>query len=130
MVGPYDRIDMWLDRHLPEWNTSSKPLNSRGISQFALSLLWFFVASGLALFFSLLLFGSIHVDFRNTHLRLVAWIARSLAIFGSALAVFTFGYVVHSGKIWLRAGRNSEPESRDPKHPLTHDTSLPRAAGR
>lgn len=105
MVGPYDHTDMWLDKYLPEWDSGGRPSTTRGISQLAISLLWFLVLAAIALDLLFLAFGSSRGHFA------AGWGGRGLAVLVALMAAFTFGYVVHSGKRWLLATRRGESRS-------------------
>ncbi len=104
MLGPYDRIDLWLDRRLAALN-SAEPSTSRDIGRMLLSFSLALVAIITGLVSLLWSARVIHVELRPLGVGLVGVVPSVLALVGWAVAVFVFGYVVHLSKRWLRAGR-------------------------
>ncbi len=96
MLGPYDRLDLWLDRRLPELSATAKPSPSRNVVRLVFSLSQIVVATVLILASALGPWKAVHPE------------VRLLALLGWAVAVFVLGYVVHMSKRWLRAARRGE----------------------
>lgn len=96
MLGPYDRLDLWLDRRLPEVGLTARPSASRNVVRLALNLSLLVVALAIALASLLGPWKAIHP------------VTRVFAVLGWGVSVFTLGYVIHLGKRWVRAARRGE----------------------
>ncbi len=99
MLGPYDRIDLWLDRRLPDLGGGSRLLviGSLSLSGIALALV--------SLFSSL---NTIRVSLDPVRVLFASPAPAVVALLGWAIAVFVFGYAVHLAKRWVRAARQKE----------------------
>jgi hypothetical protein len=96
MIGPYGKIDTWLENRLSKRNSSHRisrltPLMAGII--FILPLFAGTTAIGLS---------SLYLDVSVVHTISARRLVVVTATIGLALAIFTLGYLIHLAKRWLR----------------------------